>query len=112
MSPAQRARRILAALIAAVLVFLVAQRSGAADADPGARLAATCASCHRLDGRDKVAPAIVGRDAQSVANTLHAFRSGERPHQIMHAVALSLSDGEIAAVARYLAARGKQAGPP
>jgi cytochrome c553 len=32
-----------------------------------------------------------------------AFKSGERSSQIMHAVALSLSDGEIAALAEYLA---------
>jgi cytochrome c553 len=31
-----------------------------------------------------------------------AFKSGERPSQIMHAIALSLSDGEVSALAAYL----------
>ena len=34
-----------------------------------------------------------------------AYRTTERPNHIMHAIALSLSDAEIASVARYLAAQ-------
>ncbi len=36
-----------------------------------------------------------------------AYRSHERPSHIMRAIALSLSDEEIATVARYLAALNK-----
>jgi cytochrome c553 len=111
-APTHGTGRIVAPPIAAILVFLAAHQSAAADADRGTQLAATCASCHRLDGRDKVTPPIVGRDEESVVRMMHAFRSGERPSQLMHAVALSLSDEEIAAVARYLATRGKKAGQP
>jgi cytochrome c553 len=34
-----------------------------------------------------------------------AFKSGARSSQIMHAIALSLSDGEVATLAEYLATR-------
>ena len=34
-----------------------------------------------------------------------AFKSGERSSQIMHAIAVSLSDGEVATLAEYLAAQ-------
>ena len=34
-----------------------------------------------------------------------AYRTVERPNHIMHAIALSLSDEEIASVARYIAAQ-------
>jgi cytochrome c553 len=40
------------------------------------------------------------------------YRLGERSSHIMRAIALSLSDEEIAAVARFLAAKGRKAGPP
>ena len=68
----------------------------------GAQLAATCASCHRLDGQETVLASIVGVDEQALARMLLAFKSGERSGQIMSVVSHSLSDDEIATVARYL----------
>jgi cytochrome c553 len=79
----------------------------AAGNDQGHQLAAMCASCHRLDGADKDIPAIVGVDAKKLAAALFAYRASEGPNHIMHAVALSLSDEQIASVARYLAEQGK-----
>lgn len=95
----------------AAAALLFAPRIAAADSDQGAQLAASCSSCHRLDGRDEGIPTIVGRDAESVARTMQAFKSGERPGMIMHAVALTLTNEEIATVSRYLAEQkpeGKQ----
>jgi cytochrome c553 len=90
------------------LFFAVADRLAAADSDRGAQLAATCASCHRLDGRDQGIPSIIGLDPEKLVGMMQAFKSDERSSHIMHTVSLSLSDDEIAAVARYLAARGKE----
>jgi cytochrome c553 len=98
-------RQIITLGIAAGLFVLVADRSMAANDNQGAQLAAMCASCHRLDGRDKGVPSIVGLDKERLAGAMVAFKSGERSSQIMHAVALSLSDGEIAVLAEYLAAQ-------
>lgn len=97
--------QIIVLSIAVSLVILIADRSMARDNDRGAQFAAICASCHRLDGRDKGIPSIVGMDKEKFADAMTAFKSGERSSQIMHAVALSLSDDEIATLAEYLAAQ-------
>jgi cytochrome subunit of sulfide dehydrogenase len=77
--------------------------SAAAENNQGAQLAAMCAACHRLDGRDQGIPSIVGLDPKKLVETMEAFRSGKRSSQIMSVVARSLSDQEIAALADYLA---------
>jgi cytochrome subunit of sulfide dehydrogenase len=96
-------RQILVFSVAAGLLAGVAGRSLAAKDGRGAQLAAMCASCHRLDGRDKGIPPIVGLEKETLVEAMAAFKSGDRSSQMMHAVALSLSDGEVAAVAEYLA---------
>jgi cytochrome subunit of sulfide dehydrogenase len=99
-------RKIIAASIAAGS-FILAYPSQAADRDGGAQLAAMCASCHRLDGGDGGIPAILGMSPEMLTRAMLAYRSRERPSHIMRAIALSLSDEEIATVARYLAALNK-----
>jgi len=89
------------------LVLLVSQSGAAAGADQGAQLAATCASCHRLDGGGTGIPSIIGLSAERLTSVLLAYRTSESPNHIMHAIALSLSDEEIASVARYIATQGK-----
>ena len=80
--------------------------------DSGAQLAATCAACHRLDGLDTGIPSIVGWNAERLGLMMQAFKSGSRASHLMLAVSRSLSDQEIVAVARYLAAQGKDAKQP
>jgi cytochrome subunit of sulfide dehydrogenase len=104
--------KIIGLSIAANLVTLIADRSWAADNDRGAQLAATCASCHRLDDHDKGIPSIIGLEEERFAGVMAAFRSGERSSQIMRAVALSLSNEEIEVLAHYLAAQRKKARQP
>lgn len=95
---------LVALSIAASMSALAAGPVTAADAARGARLAAICSSCHRLDGRDKGIPTIAGMDQKQLVASMAAFKSGARASQIMHAVALMLSDEEIATLANYLAA--------
>ena len=104
-------RKTIAISIAAGLLIIVPDPSQAADRDGGAQLAAICASCHRLDGGDGGIPTILGMSPEVLTRTMLAYRSHERPSHIMRAIALSLSDEEIATVARYLAALNKQARP-
>jgi sulfide dehydrogenase cytochrome subunit len=107
-------RQIIALSIAASLVIPLADRGIAAGNDRGAPLAAMCASCHRLDGRDKGVPSIVALDKANLAGAMAAFKSAAHSSQsqIMHVVALSLSDGEIATLAAYLAALPKETKRP
>lgn len=87
------------------LVLLGGQAGAEADTSQGAQLAAACASCHGLSGSDKGIPAIMGLDEQKIIAAMLDYRASDRPNHIMHAIALSLSDEEIASVARYLAAQ-------
>ena len=105
---AQRTRQILALAITSP-GLVCCRRSGAArrTSIEGAQLAATCASCHRLDGGDKGIPTIIGLGEEKLTSAMLAYRASESPNHIMHAIALSLSDEEIASVARYVAAQGK-----
>jgi sulfide dehydrogenase cytochrome subunit len=100
--------QIIALLMVASLVVSVAEHSFAAANDQGAQLAATCAACHRLDGRDRGIPSIVGLSEEQFVTVMRAFKSGERSGPIMRTMARSLSDEEIAILARYFAARGKE----
>ena len=91
--------------IAMGLLVLSADQGMAADNELGAQLVAVCAACHRLDGQDTAIPSIVGMDVPKFADAMTAFKSGARSSQIMHVVALQLSDAEIEILAEYLAAR-------
>jgi cytochrome c553 len=100
--------RIIRISMVASLVVHFAERSFAADNDQGAQLAATCAACHRLDGNDRGIPSIVGLSEEQFVAVMWAFKSGERSGPIMRTMARSLSDEEIAILARYFATRGKE----
>jgi cytochrome c553 len=109
-APGARALIALQICVCATPVFLITHESLATDNNRGAQLAATCAACHRLDGRDKGIPSIIGLDEGKLAGALQAFKSGER--SIMHTVALSLSSEEIATVVHYLAVQRKETERP
>jgi cytochrome c553 len=93
-------------------LLLLSSQAGAADTSQGAQLAATCASCHGPNGSDQGIPAIMGLDEQRIIAAMLAYRQSERPNHVMHAVAISLSDEELASVARYLAAHENNGNPP
>jgi len=104
-------RKIIAVSIAAGSFIILADPSRAADRGGGAQLAAMCASCHRLDAGNGGIPTILGMSPEMLTRAMLAYRSRERPSHIMRAIALSLSDEEIATVAHYLAALNKQVKP-
>jgi len=100
--------QIIALSMVASLIVSVAERSFAADNDQGAQLAAACAACHRLDGHDGGVPSIIGLSEEQFVTVMRAYKSGERSGPIMGTMARSLSNEEIAILARYFAARGKE----
>jgi cytochrome c553 len=99
-------------LLAGLVLLLGGRAGAAADTSQGAQLAATCASCHGLDGSDKGNPAIMGLDEKRIITAMLAYKASERPSHVMHAIALSLSNEELASVARYLAGHEKDGNPP
>lgn len=92
--------------VAALAVF-GGEIAEAVEADKGARLASICASCHDPSGSDRGIPSIVGLDEKQITEAMLRYRESEAPSIVMHAIALSLSEEEIASVARFLAAEGK-----
>jgi cytochrome c553 len=86
------------------------------DAAAGANKVAMCIGCHGLPGYQasfpqvyKV-PKIAGQNAKYIVAALSGYRSGDRKHPSMRGVAGSLSDQDIADVAAYYEALGKDAG--
>jgi cytochrome c553 len=109
---AKGARRIIALLMATSPFVFAVHPSAAAENNRGAQLAAMCAACHRLDGRNQGIPSIIGLDQKTLTDMMEAFRSGKRSSQIMSVVARSLSTEEIAALADYLAVQPRGSKQP
>lgn len=82
-----------------------APASGTA-ANPPAQLG-LCVACHADDGRSGPAgtPRIAGQDEAYLRASLLAYRSGERRHPGMRAIAGALSPAEIDAFAAWYAAQ-------
>ncbi|AFL54183.1 sulfide dehydrogenase cytochrome subunit [Sinorhizobium fredii] len=107
---ASEIRWLLGLLLSAILLF--PESSAPADVSQGAQIAATCASCHDPTGGGQAIPPIAALDEQAIVKAMLAFRASESPSLVMHAVALSLSDDELAATARYLADRANAGRQP
>jgi len=105
--------RWLAALVAGLMA--TADRASAqAESEAAARTASgqaiaetRCAACHGLDGntRDPAYPKLAGQLESFLVLQLRNYRSGERPHPVMVAVAQQLSDRDIERVARHYASQ-------
>jgi cytochrome c553 len=80
--------------------------AGAANADSGRDVAATCAACHGTDGRSRGAiPGLAGRNSSELARAMRDFRDGRRPSTIMQQIAKGYTEAEIEAAAAYFAAQ-------
>lgn len=103
------------ALCAAMLltVGLVAQAQEIkGDAAAGQKKNAMCIGCHGIHGYQasfpeiyKV-PMIAGQNAKYIANSLAAYKKGERRHPTMRGVAETLSEQDMADLAAYYEALG------
>lgn len=78
----------------------------AQDPDLARNLAATCATCHGVDGRSRGAmPSLHGLSAREIADAMAAFQRGERAATVMHQIAKGYSAEQIERVAGYLVSR-------
>ena len=93
------------------IVATLAAEGRTAELDQGARLAAICASCHDAGGVNHGIPPLTGLDDKEITEALARYRANEAPSIVMHAIALSLTEDEVASVARYLASKGQGAKP-
>ncbi len=99
------------ALMLALPIAAVAQTSApvAKGAEPNI---SNCIGCHEIPGykasfpRVYHVPKIGGQSQKYIEAALHEYKRGERTHPSMRAIATSLSDEQIAALAAYYAALG------
>jgi len=101
----------------AVLVFGVAASTGAlaqgaapaGDPARGAQKVAMCQGCHGIDGWRTAfpevyrVPKIAGQHSAYLIAALKEYKSGNRGHPSMKAIAASLSDADMADIAAYYA---------
>lgn len=73
-------------------------------AETGAQLAKdTCAACHGPTGNspDPQFPKLAGQNPNYLYRQLWAFKTGQRPSEVMNPIAASLSNAQIQAVADF-----------
>jgi cytochrome c553 len=99
------------ALVAAPMLSMAQEVKG--DAGAGGKKIAMCIGCHGLPGYQSSfpqvykVPKIAGQNAKYIAAALNGYKSGDRKHPSMRGIAGSLSDQDIADVAAYYEALGK-----
>jgi cytochrome c553 len=89
-----------------------AQDANAGDAAKGALKVQMCQGCHGIEGWRTAfpevypVPRIAGQHPAYIMKALGEYKSGERSHPSMRAIAASLSDKDMADVAAYYAQTG------
>jgi cytochrome c553 len=102
-------KRLFIALAVAVSSggALAQDKAAQKPAAPGAADTRMCIGCHGIPGYKTAfpevyhVPKIAGQQPAYIVNALKAYKSGERWHPSMRAIAASLSDEEMAAIAAY-----------
>lgn len=93
---------------AAALPALAADAPGSADA--GRQKASMCFGCHNIPGYKTAFPSVYsvpkidGQHAAYIVSALKAYKSGDRTHPSMRAIAASLSERDMADLAAFYAA--------
>ena len=104
----------LAAALAALTFASAPRAQDAAAGNPahGALKVQMCQGCHGIEGWRTAfpevykVPRIAGQHEAYIVKALHEYKSGERSHPSMRAIAASLSDQDMADVAAYYAQGG------
>jgi cytochrome c553 len=108
--------RSLVAACACALAPLAAAQQPAASGNPEAARAhvSMCTGCHTIPGyqssfpRVYRVPKISGQSARYIEVALQAYKTGDRSHPTMAAIAAGLTDQQILDIAAYYAARGSE----
>lgn len=106
----------LTAICLGLAVALAPGISQAADGDPiaGKGKTAMCAGCHGMPGYKTAfpvtysVPKIGGQHAAYIVKALQGYKSGDRKHPSMRAIAAGLTDQDMADVAAYYASTAVQ----
>jgi cytochrome c553 len=85
------------------------------DAGAGKRKSSMCAGCHNIPGYKTAFPAVYsvpkidGQHAAYIVSALRAYKSGERSHPSMRAIAAGLSDQDMSDLGAFYSAQTQQA---
>jgi cytochrome c553 len=103
--------KMMRCLTAAALIFTATAATAAdGDAAAGKQKTALCEGCHGIPGYKTAFPSVYnvpklgGQHASYLAKALQAYKSGERSHPTMRAIAADLTDKDMADLAAYYAA--------
>src|SRR6185436_683081 len=105
----RRNSMFLRLVVAAALATLSAPALSAGDAAAGAKKNFQCQGCHGIPGWKTAFPEVYqvpklgGQKAPYIVAALKAYKSGERDHQTMRAIAADLSDKDMEDLAAYYA---------
>ena len=94
---------------AMLIAALPAAAQSKGDAGAGNQKSSMCVGCHNIPGYKTAFPAVYsvpkldGQHAVYIVSALRAYKSGERRHPSMRAVAASLSDQDMADLAAFYA---------
>ncbi len=90
----------------------ISQRTGSGDPVAGKTGSQLCQGCHGEFGLsvENLIPNLAGQYGDYIAKQLRDFQSGSRTHQIMSAMAKTISDTELVDIAAYYASQDKMRG--
>jgi cytochrome c553 len=90
----------------------IKMRSGSGDPVAGDEKAALCKGCHGEVGNstETLIPKLAGQYGKYIAKQVRNYQAGVRTHQIMGAVAATVSDEDLADISAYFASRPVMAG--
>lgn len=93
-------------VLSALALFAVASTNAfAGDVEAGKAKSATCAACHGAAGISMIPmyPNLAGQKEQYLVKQLKDFKAGNRKDPVMGAMAMPLSDADIANLSAYYA---------
>ena len=93
--------------LAIAATVMIASPAFAGDIAAGKAKSATCAACHGAEGISAIPmyPNLAGQKKAYLVKQLKDFKSGARKDPVMGAMAMPLSDEDIANVAEYYSSK-------
>lgn len=87
-------------------------RNSAGDPIAGKGKSELCQGCHGEDGNspDSMTPKLAGQNGSYIAKQLRNYQIGTRSHQIMSAIAATVSDEDLDDIAAYFSSQTKMQG--
>ena len=78
-----------------------------AAADEGFRVSQTCAGCHGTDGASpgETIPILGGQSAAYLADSMRAYKNGDRDYYVMKIIANGFDDDQIDAISDWFASK-------